>query len=131
MRSSSGMSSTISRPQKRPTISAVRSSAVGPSPPLVMTSAMPASRMNSSVARRSSGRSPTIWIMAASTPISRRRSDSQGPLRSEMIPLRTSVPVTRIPARGGDVARGDDAAPDSLMRIAAAYRRAASCARRA
>ena len=34
-----------------------------------------------------------------STPSSRRRSDSHGPLRSEMIPLRTSVPVTTMPAR--------------------------------
>ena len=55
MRSSSASSSTISRPQKRPTISAVRSSAVGPRPPLVMISAIPSSRMNSRVANRSAG----------------------------------------------------------------------------
>ena len=100
MRSSSAGSSTISRPLKRPTTSAVRSSAVGPRPPLVTISARPSSRMNRSAASRSWGRSPTIWITAASTPSSRRRSDSHGPLRSEMIPVRTSVPVMRIPARG-------------------------------
>ena len=47
----------------------------------------------------SSGRSPTITISAVSIPCSRRRSDSHGPLRSEMIPDSTSVPVMRIPAR--------------------------------
>ena len=65
---------------KRPTISAVRSSAVGPRPPLVMITAIPWSRMYRSAASRSSGRSPTIWIIAASTPSSRRRSDSHGPV---------------------------------------------------
>ena len=99
IRSSSRASSTISRPQKRPTISAVRSSAVGPRPPLVITSANRCSRMWASAAWRSSGRSPTIAISAASTPSSRRRSDSHGPFRSEMIPVRTSVPVIRMPAR--------------------------------
>ena len=100
IRSSSAGSSSISRPENRATISAVRSSAVGPRPPLVTTSAIPCSDMLRSAASRSSGRSPTIWIIAASTPISRSRSESHGPLRSEMIPVSTSVPVMRIPARG-------------------------------
>jgi hypothetical protein len=38
-------SRTSLRPAKRPTISAVRSSAVGPSPPLVTTRSTPSSRM--------------------------------------------------------------------------------------
>ena len=103
IRFSSAASSTISRPLKSATTSAVRSSAVGPRPPLVTISASPSSAMNRSAASRSSGRSPTIWIVSASTPSSSSRSDSHGPLRSEMIPVRTSVPVIRIPARGAPV----------------------------
>jgi hypothetical protein len=101
MRSSNSASSTISRPANWPTISAVRSSAVGPRPPLVTISAIPESAMKRRAPIRSSGRSPTIWIIAASTPCSTRRSDSQGPLRSVMIPVSTSVPVIRMPARTG------------------------------
>ena len=41
MSSSSRSSSTISRPENRPTTSAVRSSAVGPRPPLVMIRVIP------------------------------------------------------------------------------------------
>ncbi len=43
IRPSSASSSTISRPWKRPTTSAVRSSAVGPRPPLVRTTSRPCS----------------------------------------------------------------------------------------
>ena len=45
IRSSSASSSTISRPWKPPTTSAVRSSAVGPSPPLVSTRSSPSPAM--------------------------------------------------------------------------------------
>src|ERR1700709_2371840 len=47
----------------------------------------------------SSGRSPTIVVWARSTPSSRSRSASQGPLRSLTRPVSTSVPVTTMPAR--------------------------------
>ena len=99
MRSCSASSSTISRPWKRPTTSAVRSSAVGPRPPLVSTRSMPESDMNRSAASMSPGRSPTITVSARSTPRSRRRSASHGPLRSLTRPVSTSVPVTTMPAR--------------------------------
>ena len=56
--------------------------------------------MKSSAARMSPRRSATIRMCATSTPRSRSRSDSHGPLRSEMIPDSTSVPVMRMPARG-------------------------------
>src|ERR1700722_9017714 len=55
--------------------------------------------MKSSAARMSCGLSPTIVVCARSTPSSRRRSASQGPLRSLTRPVRTSVPVTTMPAR--------------------------------
>ena len=78
---------------------AVRSSAVGPSPPLVTIRSTPSWARKASAARMSRGRSPTTEMWASSTPSSRRRSDSHGPLRSVTRPLRTSVPVTTIPAR--------------------------------
>ena len=62
MRSSSAASSTIARPWNSPTTSAVRSSAVGPRPPLVSTSATPCRAMNESAASMSSRRSPTIVV---------------------------------------------------------------------
>ena len=83
-----------------PTTSAVRSSAVGPSPPLVTIRSTPCARArNRSAASRSSGRSPTQRMWVTSTPSSPSRSEIQGPLRSVTRPVRTSVPVTRIPAR--------------------------------
>ena len=51
IRSESASSSTISRPWNRPTTSAVRSSAVGPRPPLVITRSSPCAAMNSSAAQ--------------------------------------------------------------------------------
>ncbi len=62
MRSSTAGSSVISRPWKRPTTSAVRSSAVGPSPPLVITRSSPRAAMKESASCMSSGRSPTIVV---------------------------------------------------------------------
>ena len=58
-----------------------------------------ARRRTPSAPRRSSGRSPTTTVCAWSTPRSRRRSDSHGPLRSSTRPVSTSVPVTTMPAR--------------------------------
>ena len=92
-------SRTISRPANRPTTSAVRSSAVGPRPPVVTTSRTPWSRRNASAASMSSGRSPTTWMCATSTPILASCSETQGPLRSVIVALSTSVPVTTMPAR--------------------------------
>src|SRR5215210_1510028 len=99
MRASSSGSSRSSRPVKPATTSIVMSSAVGPSPPLVTTRSTPWSAMKRSWASTSSGRSPVIVMCASSTPSSSRRSDSQGPLRSLTRPVRTSVPVTTMPAR--------------------------------
>src|SRR6185312_508077 len=45
------------------------------------------------------GRSPQIVMCASSTPSSRRRSAIQGPFASWTRPVRTSVPVTTMPAR--------------------------------
>ena len=99
IRSSTAGSSFISRSWKRPTTSAVRSSAVGPSPPLVITRSNPRAAMKASASCMSWGRSPTIVVKASCTPRSRSRSASQGPLRSLTRPVSTSVPVTTIPAR--------------------------------
>src|SRR3954465_8741471 len=44
-------------------------------------------------------RSPQMVTWASSTPSSSRRSDSHGPFRSRTRPVRTSVPVTTMPAR--------------------------------
>src|SRR5690625_182641 len=92
-------SSTTSRPQNRATVSTVRSSAVGPRPPLVMIRSTPSAARNRSWASMSRGRSPQIVMCANSTPSSRSRSASHGPLRSAIRPVSTSVPVTTIPAR--------------------------------
>ena len=54
IRSSSASSSTISRPWNAPTTSAVRSSAVGPRPPLVTTRSMPSRAKKRSAPRMSS-----------------------------------------------------------------------------
>src|SRR5436190_14470009 len=99
MRPSSAESCAIARPQKRATTSIVMSSAVGPRPPLVTIRSTPWSAMKRSWASMSSGRSPQIVMCASSTPSSARRSDSHGPLRSWTRPVRTSVPVTTMPAR--------------------------------
>ena len=111
IRSSSALSSASGRPANSATTSAVRSSAVGPRPPLVTTRSSPA--MKRSASSMSSRRSATTTISATSTPCSRRRSDSHGPLRSEMIPDSTSVPVMRMPRphvqvglRASDSSRG-------------------------
>ena len=82
-----------------PTTAAVRSSAVGPSPPEVITRSIRSRARKSSAERMSSARSATTMTCASSTPCSRRRSDSHGPLRSTITPDSTSVPVTTIPAR--------------------------------
>ena len=78
---------------------AVRSSAVGPRPPLVTIRSTPWPAMNASAARMSSGRSPTIAMCGQVDAQLAQRSASQGPLRSLTRPVRTSVPVTTIPAR--------------------------------
>ena len=99
IRCSSASSSTSRRPAKSATTSVVRSSAVGPRPPLVTIRSTRSAARKRSAAAMSSRRSPTIRMCARSTPSSRSRSDSHGPLRSAMIPLRTSVPVMTMPAR--------------------------------
>ena len=97
--SSSSSSSTSSRPQNCATTSTVISSAVGPSPPLVTIRSTPSSARKRSCAAMSSGRSPQIVMCASSTPSSSSRSAIHGPLRSCTRPVRTSVPVTTMPAR--------------------------------
>ena len=100
--SSTSSSRTSSRPAKRATTSAVRSSAVGPRPPEVTIRSIPSSARKRSAASRSSGRSATTRMWATSTPSSASRSETQGPFLSAIRPVRTSVPVTTIPARTGD-----------------------------
>src|SRR4051794_23849190 len=92
-------SRTSSRPAKRATTSAVRSSAVGPSPPLVTIRATPWPARKFNTASRSAARSGTDRMWVTSTPSSARRSEIQGPFRSVTRPATTSVPVTTIPAR--------------------------------
>jgi hypothetical protein len=96
---SSASSSSSSTPANPATTSAVRSSAVGPSPPLVMTRSTRWLARNRNAAARSAGRSPTRSRWATSTPNSPSRCASHGPLRSVIRPLSSSVPVTTIPAR--------------------------------
>ena len=62
IRSSNASSSTIARPCAFPTTSAVRSSAVGPNPPLVRIKSSPSPAMNRSAPSISPGRSPTIVV---------------------------------------------------------------------
>src|ERR1700758_4001363 len=97
--SSSSESSTSSRPQNRATVAIVMSSAVGPRPPLVTMRSTPSSAMKRSCASMSWERSPQIVMCASSTPSSRSRSAIHGPFRSWTRPVRTSVPVTTMPAR--------------------------------
>ena len=92
-------SNTSSRPQNRATTSTVMSSAVGPRPPLVTIRSMPWSARKRNCASMSAGRSPQIVMWANSTPSSIRRSAIHGPFASWMRPVRTSVPVTTMPAR--------------------------------
>src|SRR4051812_14389546 len=99
IRCSSASSNASGRPAKRATTSSVRSSAVGPNPPLVTIRPTPSSARKRSWASMSCGRSPQMVMWARSTPISRRRSESHGPLRSRTLPVSTSVPVTTMPAR--------------------------------
>ncbi len=99
IRSSSAASTAIGRPATDATTSAVRSSAVGPSPPLVTTRSIPASARNRRAAERSSSRSPTTMTCATSTPRERNSPDSHGPFSSRTNPESTSVPVTTMPAR--------------------------------
>ena len=83
MRSSSASSSTISRPWNSPTTSAVRSSAVGPRPPLVTTRSSPWAAMKRSAASMSSRRSPTIVDVAPGRPRAPPADPrATGPLRS-------------------------------------------------
>ena len=96
---STSSSSTSSRPQNRATTSTVMSSAVGPRPPLVTIRSTPWSAMKRSCASMSAGRSPQIVMCASSTPSSSSRSAIQGPFLSWTRPVRTSVPVTTMPAR--------------------------------
>ncbi len=96
---SSSLSSTSSRPQNWATVATVMSSAVGPRPPLVTMRSTPSSARNRSWASMSCGRSPQIVMCASSTPSSRSCSATHGPLRSVTRPVRTSVPVTTMPAR--------------------------------
>ena len=96
---SNASSRTSSRPQKRATVSTVISSAVGPRPPVVTTRSTPSACRKRNCASISAARSPQMVMWANSTPSSSRRSATQGPLRSVTRPVRTSVPVTRIPAR--------------------------------
>src|SRR4051812_47333541 len=99
MRRSSAVSTADGRPWNAPTTSAVRSSAVGPRPPDVMTRSAPVSTRKASALRMSSGRSPTTTTCPTSTPRRRSCSASQGPFRSVTRPVSTSVPVTTMPAR--------------------------------
>ena len=59
----------------------------------------PSPARNCSAAAMSPGRSPQIVMCASSTPSSSNRSAIHGPLRSCTRPVRTSVPVTTMPAR--------------------------------
>ena len=82
------------------TTSAVRSSAVGPRPPLVMITSTPSRgqelQRGAQVLRAVAD---DRHVRELRRPRSRSRSASHGPLRSAMIPDRTSVPVTTMPAR--------------------------------
>jgi hypothetical protein len=102
-------SSTSSRPANRATASAVRSSAVGPRPPLVTIRSTPTSVRNRSADSSSGTRSPTHTMCVTSTPCSPRRSAIHGPLRSEIRPASTSVPVTTMPPRTASPVTGTSA----------------------
>ena len=93
-------SSSSGAPAKAATTSPVRSSAVGPSPPEVTISATPASAANRSAPSRSPGRSPTIATCATSNPSRTSSRATNGPLRSAIAPVSSSLPVTTTAARG-------------------------------
>ena len=94
MASSDGRSSSSGTPMAAATTSAVRSSSVGPRPPLMTTrSERPVvSRMAES---RSSRSSETSVFRRAMTPRSQSRSMSQAELVSTICPVRSSSPVAR------------------------------------
>src|SRR5918998_590465 len=92
-------SSSSGTPANLATTSAVRSSAVGPSPPLVTIKSTPWPARNRNAAARSCDRSPTHSRWATSTPSSPSCCANHGPLRSVSCPVSSSVPVTTIPAR--------------------------------
>ncbi len=96
---SSSSSRANSRLQNCATMATVMSSAVGPSPPLVTIKSTPSLAMKRKAASMSAARSPQMVMWASSTPSSRSRSAIQGPFRSATRPVRTSVPVTTMPAR--------------------------------
>ncbi len=93
-------SSSSSTPAKRATTSAVRSSAVGPSPPLVTISSQP-SRGDEAQAGLEVLRAVADDEDVGDLDPELRRGarETQGPLRSLIRAVITSVPVTRIPAR--------------------------------
>ena len=100
MRSRIASSRTRSTPANPATTSPVRSSAVGPRPPLVTISALPAVAAHRSAASRSPGRSPTSCRCATSNPRAVSSLASHGPLASAITPVMSSLPVSSTAARG-------------------------------
>ena len=92
-------STCSSRPATFATISTVRSSCVGPSPPEQATRSAEASASRSAVSS-SPGSSPTISIRAGSSPSASSERARNGPFRSVRSPRTSSLPVTTITARG-------------------------------
>ena len=100
-------SSTISRPWKRPTTSAVRSSAVGPRPPLVTIRSSPRAARNASACSMScravADDDDRLEVDAQLAQALRRATARCGRTTR---PVRTSVPVTTMPARALISSRG-------------------------
>jgi len=98
MRSAEAESSTSGTPSTLATVSLVRSSAVGPMPPVEITTSACASAWRHAHASRS-GQSPTVSTQTTSTPISKSLSAIQLAFESTMRPVVSSSPVERMAAR--------------------------------
>ena len=92
MASSEGSCSSSGTPMAAATTSAVRSSSVGPRPPLITTRSE-REVVSCSAAARSSRSSATSVLRRAMTPRSQSRSMSQTELVSRICPVRSSSPV--------------------------------------
>ncbi len=99
-------STTRGTPAASATAAIVRSSWVGPSPPVTITRAAPAAIGVRSASTRRSNLSGICAIPRTTTPLRSRSSASAGPLASRTRPRRTSSPLTTIAAAGAPAGRG-------------------------
>ena len=97
-------SSTTGMPNHSATTSRVRSSVVGPSPPVATTSSTPSSTARWSAPRMPARVSRTVSHRSSSTPSAARRSPSQAAFVSTVWPMSISSPIV---SRTAFMGKGD------------------------